>query len=184
MASVTRKKPSKVDQVVLRAAAMTDKEADDMLGAYGAALTAIMRIRAQAKDDAAALKKKFEDGLAPFIASAKAAEEQLEIWATAHRKRLTDDGATKTVKLPAGEMKWRDMPAAVKLRRGVKEDEIVALAIKERLGRFTRVKYELNREAMLAEPEAAKLLDGVSIKSAGEEFYLRPAGVELTEFDE
>ena len=50
--------------------------------------------------------------------------------------------------------------------------------------RFLRPKYELNKDAMLADKDGAELLDGVTIKSAGEKFYVAPFGAEIVEGDE
>jgi phage host-nuclease inhibitor protein Gam len=42
------------------------------------------------------------------------------------------------------------------------------------LSRFVRVKEELNKEAILNEPEAVKGVAGLSIKSGVEDFVIQP----------
>jgi phage host-nuclease inhibitor protein Gam len=47
------------------------------------------------------------------------------------------------------------------------------------LARFIRVKQEVDKEAMLREPELAAQVPGVSIGSEGEEFVVSPLVVAL-----
>ncbi len=43
---------------------------------------------------------------------------------------------------------------------------------------FFRVKEEVNKEAMLADPDKARLVSGVTIRSAGEDFIIEPAEID------
>ncbi|MEC9342674.1 MAG: host-nuclease inhibitor Gam family protein, partial [Pseudomonadota bacterium] len=49
------------------------------------------------------------------------------------------------------------------------------------LGRFIRIKEEVNREALLAEPDVARSVAGISIGSEGEDFVVEPFEEELTD---
>jgi len=42
------------------------------------------------------------------------------------------------------------------------------------LEKFIRVKEEINKDAMLAEPDQAMKVPGVTIKSGGEDFIIEP----------
>jgi len=42
------------------------------------------------------------------------------------------------------------------------------------LEKFIRVKEEVNKDAMLAEPDQAMKVPGVTIKSGGEDFIIEP----------
>jgi phage host-nuclease inhibitor protein Gam len=42
------------------------------------------------------------------------------------------------------------------------------------------VKEEIDKQAMLKEPEVAGSVPGVTVGSEGEEFYVAPLGVELS----
>lgn len=44
-----------------------------------------------------------------------------------------------------------------------------------------RVKEEVNKEAMLAEPDVARTVAGVTVGSAGEDFVIKPFETELEE---
>lgn len=101
----------------------------------------------------------------------------LETWAAANRKELTNDGRTKTAKLHAGEISWRHRPPRVTLRKV--EDVIASIKALGLADRFIRIKEEANKEAMLADPETAAAIDGVTIGSDGEDFVVKPFETEL-----
>jgi phage host-nuclease inhibitor protein Gam len=103
----------------------------------------------------------------------------LETWAAAHRSELTRDGRQKTARFAAGEVSWRNRPARVTLRN-IKDliPRIVGLGLADL---FIRTKYEINKEAMLANPEMASSIEGVSIGSGGEDFVVKPFETELEE---
>jgi len=96
--------------------------------------------------------------------------EGLFAFAEAHRDELTDGGKRKTVEVPTGTFGWRMTPPAVSLRN-VKSilESLRALKLK----RFIRTKEEVDKEAMLKDPETAKTVKGVSI-SQHEEFVAKP----------
>ena len=49
------------------------------------------------------------------------------------------------------------------------------------LATFIRVKYEPNKDAMLAHPNNTALVEGVTIKPGDEQFFIDPVGLELAE---
>ncbi len=101
--------------------------------------------------------------------------EGLFAYAEAHRDELTDAGKRKTVEVPTGTFGWRMTPPAVSLR-DVKSilESLKSLNLK----RFIRTKEEIDKEAMLKEPEVANTVKGVSI-SQHEEFVAKPAELEV-----
>ncbi|MBU4022858.1 host-nuclease inhibitor Gam family protein [Patescibacteria group bacterium] len=101
--------------------------------------------------------------------------EGLFSYAEAHRDELTDGGKRKTVEVPTGIFGWRMTPPAVSLR----DVESILESLKSlKLKRFIRTKEEVDKEAMLKEPETAKTVKGVSI-SQHEEFIAKPAELEV-----
>ena len=111
--------------------------------------------------------------------SAKLAEEHdrlfrgLQLWAEANRHALTDGGKTKTVRLGNGTIAWRLAPPSVQIKG---QEAVLAYLIEKKGKEFLRTKLEINREAMLARPEEAAKIPGVTIKSAGEAFVIEPIG--------
>ena len=101
--------------------------------------------------------------------------EGLFAFAEAHRDELTDHGKSKTVEVPTGTFGWRMTPPAVSLR----DVEAILESLKSlKLKRFIRTKEEIDKEAMLKEPDVAKTVKGVSI-SQREEFVAKPAELEV-----
>ena len=140
---------------------------------------------AKAKDDLQTAAKPFQDRLNALF-------EGLETWAAANRKTLTDDGRTKQVKMGVGVLGWRLCPPSVKWARGFNAEKILDAidsaieALRDPKMRsivveFIRTKSEPNKEAMLAHPDVAALVEGVKIVSGIEEFYVDPTQTELAE---
>jgi len=101
--------------------------------------------------------------------------EGLFAFAEAHRDELTDGGKRKTVEVPTGTFGWRMTPPAISLR----DVESILESLKSlKLKRFIRTKEEVDKEAMLKEPDVAKTVKGVSI-SQREEFVAKPAVLEV-----
>ena len=101
--------------------------------------------------------------------------EGLFAYAEAHRDELTDGGKRKTVEVPTGIFGWRMTPPAVSLR----DVKSILESLKSlKLKRFIRTKEEVDKEAMLKEPDVAKTVKGVSI-SQREEFVAKPAELEV-----
>lgn len=101
--------------------------------------------------------------------------EGLLLFAQAHRAALTRNGKRRTIRYPSGEFGWRLTKPAVVIR-GV---ERVLEALKQQgFGRFVRVREEINKQALLAEPDVAQSISGVSI-SQREEFFVKPSKLDL-----
>lgn len=93
----------------------------------------------------------------------------IQTWCEAHRTELCPNG--KTANLITGEVSWRQRPPSVAIRG----QEAVLEALRTLgLHRFIRNKEEINKEAMLNEPEIAATVSGVSIKSGLEDFVIKP----------
>lgn len=133
------------------------------------------RIQADMNDALAATREGFEAQAAPYAARIKELTAGVQLWCEANRARLTDGGKTKTAKLAAGEVSWRMRPPSVVVR-GV---DVVLEGLK-RLGlnRFIRTKEEINKDAVLAEPEIADQVKGLSV-TQGEDFIVKPWDTDL-----
>jgi phage host-nuclease inhibitor protein Gam len=159
----------------------TDEEANALVAEYGEHFNAIANLQVGLDDALAKVKATFEEQSAPHQERLKTLFMQLTSWGAAHRKRLTEDGKTKTVKLPAGEIGWRNLPPSVRWKKGSKVEDIIAAIKAAGMRRFLRLKEEPNKERMLEEPEAAALIDGVIIGSGGENFFVAPFGADLAQ---
>lgn len=135
------------------------------------------RIQAAMNDELAALKQRYEQEAAPHASVITDLASGVQTWCEAHRDELTQAGKTKTANLASGEIRWRVRPPSV----AVRSLETVLQALRDlRLSRFIRVKEELNKEAVLAEPEAVKHVKGITVTQK-EDFVIVPFETELEE---
>lgn len=133
------------------------------------------RIQADMNDSLAAVREGWEVQAAPHAARIKELTAGVQLWCEAHRADLTQSGKVKTAKLASGEVSWRTRPPSVVVRGA----ELVIEAFKSLgLDRFVRTKEEVNKEAVLLEPEVAKQVRGLTI-SQGEDFVIKPWDTQL-----
>jgi phage host-nuclease inhibitor protein Gam len=112
-----------------------------------------------------------------------AAEKAIRDWCKAHRQELTDNGARKYHDFPAGRVIWRKDPPSVSVpKKGIAQ--ILLWLHAHKLARFIRVKEELDKEAMLAEPDLAATVPEVRIRKGGERFVVEPTHLGLHNGDE
>lgn len=135
------------------------------------------RLEADMNDQLARIKEAFETKGEPLRQAAAEKTEGLKMWAEANRMALTGGDKTKTVDLGTGILKWRLRPPSVRLTR---IEEVIARLKTLGLTRFLRVKEEVNKDALQAEPEVAQTVAGISIGSAGEDFIVEPFEAELS----
>ena len=130
-------------------------------------------VRKASTDDAIAkLRKAFGDDVEAELLEAKDLRAGLQIYCATHRDRLTGGGQRKSYDFTTGTVAWRNRPPKVTIR-GV--DAVIAALFERGLTKFIRTKAEVNKEAMLDQPELAQTIAGVSIGSAGEEFIVEIA---------
>ena len=153
------------------------EDCTDYIARIGRAQRERERIQASMNDELAAIRAGYEEQARPHAETIKALSQGVQVWCDANRDTLTMGGKTKTANLASGEVRWRLRPRKV-LTRGL---EAVIEALQElRLDRFLRPKVELNKEAILADPEGVKHVKGISIDQ-GEDFVIVPFETELEE---
>jgi phage host-nuclease inhibitor protein Gam len=135
------------------------------------------RIQATMNDNLALIREKFEAEAAPLGETLNALTEGVHVWCEAHRDELTEGGKTKTANLASGHVKWRISPPKVLIKGA--ETVIEIFRARGLLG-FIRTKEEIDKEAILADPEAVAGIRGVRIEQA-EQFVIEPFETELEE---
>ena len=132
------------------------------------------RVSAALNDQIAALTEEHKPALNALTDRIKELQQGVQTWCEAHRAELTAGGG-KTVNLITGEVSWRQRPPSISVR-GV---EAVLESLRTLgLFRFIRTKDEVNKEAMLNEPELAATVAGVSVIKGKEDFAITPFEVE------
>lgn len=169
----------KTKVAALAAVPQTGGECDRMIERIGQVQRELEHRQTAMNDDLAARKAQHEEGAATFKTELAGLVQGVQAYCEAHRDEMTEEGRVKFHRFPAGEVAWRARPPAVTLRKVA--DVIEACLRRRGFDRFLRVKHEVDKEAMLREPEAAVTIPGVSIGSAGEDFAIKPFETELEE---
>lgn len=146
-------------------------EADDYIVSIGDAQRALMLLKAAQDEQMAAVKKSYADEAAPLVRDVADLTEGLRLWCEANRGELTGKGKTKTARFASGEVSWRNCPPTVTIKAA---DKVIERIRQHRLFQFLRTTVSIDKEAMLADKDTAAQIAGVSIKSAGEDFIVKP----------
>ena len=136
------------------------------------------RIQADLDDEVGRLKQSAEEAATPLRDEVAALIDGLRTWAEAHRETLTDGGKTKTADLGTGRIMWRLRPPRVTVRGA---EAVIEHLRGLGLLRFIRESVEVDKEAMLREPDVARGVPGITVGSAGEDFVVEPLTLELVE---
>lgn len=103
-------------------------------------------------------------------------QDAVQAWCESRRDELTQNGKTKTGSFNTGEVQWRQRPPSV----GIRGVDSVLDSLKMRgFTQFIRIKEEINKEAMLNEPDTAANVPGVTIKTGVEDFVITPFEQEI-----
>ena len=131
------------------------------------------RQRAEMNDAIAAITQTAEPVLSALSERMLALQTGIQTWCEANRVVLCGeaDRLGKTANLVTGEVAWRQVPPSVQVRGA---DAVIDRLQVMGLGRFIRSKDEVNKEAMLAEPEAVRGIVGITIVTGLENFSITP----------
>lgn len=139
----------------------------------------LTRRKVDLNDSLAKIKEQAEQASEPLRNEVRNLTTGLQAWADANRSALTDNGRVKFADLGTGILRWVLRRGSV---RGVPKDDASGLIERIKAAgflQFIRTKEEVNKEAMLADPDAAETLAGIKVRAEGEEFVVEPFETEL-----
>lgn len=122
-------------------------------------------------NELAAITEKYAPILTALKEQLEPLQTAVQAWCESRRDELTQNGKTKTGSFNTGEVQWRQRPPSVAIRGA---DSVIDALKTHGLIRFIRTKEEINKEAMLNEPELAATIAGVTIKTGVEDFVITP----------
>lgn len=157
-------------------AASSKEEAEQLIKQIGEARRDVLRIEADMNDKVAQIKHDHEQLAEPIKEQIGELLAAVQVYAEANRDNLTRGGKSKSVQLATGELVWRTLPPKVTIRN---KQRVMGSCHTLGLNRFIRTSEEINKDAMLAEPEVAQQIAGVTIASAGETFSVDPYELEI-----
>lgn len=133
-------------------------------------------LQAEMNDELARIKERWEQRAEPARERIETAQRGVQAYCEANRETLTQHGRTKTHSFPTGDVSWRTRPPSVRITG---EESVRDALQRLRLDRFLRTKTEINKEAILNEPEAVAIIPGIKISQI-EDFVVTPFEAELT----
>ncbi|EGY01090.1 prophage host-nuclease inhibitor protein [Nitrospirillum viridazoti Y2] len=137
----------------------------------GAMIRKAERIESLAADQVAQIKLKAKQDTAELEKRITASFTALAAYAEANRSDLVPEGR-KSVTIAAGVIGWRLSNRSVKLQ-DTTEEEVIAWLEQAGQHQFLRETLELDKSALLADPETAKTIPGVTF-AQGVRFYFQP----------
>ena len=131
------------------------------------------RHRAEMNDRIAAITQEYQPILEALTKRIDATQEGVQAWCEAHRVELCgeNDKLGKTANFVTGTVQWRQRPPSVSIRGA---ETVMETLERMGLGRFVRNKPEINKEAMLNEPDVVRGIAGVKIVTGVEDFVVTP----------
>ena len=148
-------------------------EVADQIRALGDTRRQFERIRAEMNDRIAAITNEFQAQLTPLADQMSAIQTGVQTWCEAHRVDLCGehDKLGKTANLVTGEVGWRQRPPSVRVTGA---DTVIETLTRMGLEPFVRTKLEVNKEAILADPDRVRGIAGLAIVSGVEDFFVIP----------
>lgn len=153
------------------------EEVVHMIAAIGSHQRDRQRMKADMDDEITGIRETYDKELADHSAAIADLTAGVHIWCEANRVLLTNGGKVKTANLMTGEIKWRMRPTscrAIKLKEAIEELKLAGLA------RFLREKQEINKEAILADPDAVSGFRWLALEQ-GEDFVIVPFETDIEE---
>ena len=175
---MTRKKANRIKSDAANIAVpQTREEVVEAIAAIGVAQRNRDRVQAAMNDELAAIRQRYEEQAKPFADEIKERGNGVQLWCEAHRDELTNGGKRKSCSMSSGEVKWRMRPPSVAIRG---KDTVIEALQSTGLDRFLRTSVDVNKEAILAEPDVAQNIRGITV-SQREDFVIVPFETELEE---
>jgi phage host-nuclease inhibitor protein Gam len=131
------------------------------------------RQRAEMNDLISAVTLQHQPVLQDLSERIAAIQQGVQTWCESHRVELCGerDRLGKTANLVTGEVAWRQRPPRVSIRG---EESVIETLKRMGMKRLLREKWEINKDAILNEPETVRGIPGITIISGQEDFIVTP----------
>ena len=131
----------------------------------------LARMQAEMNDAIAHVTGSYQAPLEAMTKQITDLQKGVQAFCEANRDDLTNGGKVKTANLITGEVQWRQRPPSVRVTGA---ESVIETLRRLGLSQFVRTKEEVNKEAILNEPEGVKGVAGISIVSGVEDFVITP----------
>lgn len=167
MAKPTRLKTAAVAVIVPH----TKGECAGLIAQVGELSREMQRLTGEMNDQIAASALAFQPRLERLQGQIEAMQTGIQTWCEANRAELTNGNKVKSANLVTGEIQWRQRPPSCRITGA---DSVIETLLRLGLSRFVRSKEEINKEAILNEPEAVQGVAGIAIQTGVEDFVIVP----------
>ncbi|EMK22372.1 host-nuclease inhibitor Gam family protein [Leptospira kirschneri] len=147
------------------------------------------RLTSETDDQISKLQNDLQEKISPLDLKIQHIAGGIKHYVDHHKEELFPDPEYKTCKLTTGSLKLRNIPASVKTRSSAKffEKILTENGLLQRFsnlvtrlsGVYLRVKLELNKEQILAEPLKAIQKIGVELNEESERLYISPSETDV-----
>lgn len=134
----------------------------------------LARIEADVNDRIAAITQEAAPRIDRLREQLAHLQAGVQTWCEAHRAEICGQG--KTANLVTGEVAWRQRPPSVSVTRA---EDVIHRLRGLGLDRFIRIKEEVNKEAIRAEPSEVQGIKGLRVVTGVEDFIITPFEVEV-----
>lgn len=129
------------------------------------------RLTADMNDEIAVITQAYQSRITPLQEQIKSRQSGVQTWCEANRDSLTNGNKVKSASFITGSVQWRQRPPSCRITGA----EAVMDTLKRLgLGRFVRSKDEVNKEAILNEPNAIIGVAGITVVTGIEDFVIEP----------
>ena len=165
------KKPTRIKTDTFAVSYQTRDEVETAIKEIGDLNRELARLAIAQNDKLAAITEEYAPLMNEVKEKLAPKQDAVQAWCESRRDELTQNGKTKTGSFNTGEVQWRQRPPSV----GIRGVDSVLDSLKMRgFTQFIRIKEEINKEAMLNEPDTAASVPGVTIKTGVEDFVITP----------
>lgn len=137
----------------------------------------LLRDTAEMNDAIAHITQTYQPRLDAQKGDISLCQEGVQAYCEANRNELTNGGKVKTANLVTGEVQWRKRPPSISVRGA---DSVIETLLRLGLKKFVRTKEEINKEAILNEPDLVKGVAGIKVVADVEDFVITPFEQEST----
>lgn len=164
-------KPNKIKAKAMAYSPQTRDDCASDIRKLGDLQRELLRAEAHMNDKIAKITAAAQPELDDLKARIATLQTGVQTWCEANRDTLTDGGKVKTANLVTGEVAWRQRPPSVSVRGA---DTVIDTLRRLGLVRFIRTRDEVNKEAILNEPDAVRGVAGLNIVTGVEDFSIVP----------
>ncbi|HAF00414.1 MAG TPA: host-nuclease inhibitor protein Gam [Methylophilaceae bacterium] len=136
----------------------------------------LTRAQADMNDKIAAITQQYQPEFELIQEQIDLLQEGVQGYCEAHRDELTNGGKVKSANLITGEVSWRQNPPSVRVTNA---EAVIEMLKRMSLYKFVRTKEEVNKDAILNEPDEVRGIAGITIVSGVEQFVIIPFEQEI-----